>query len=233
MSEREQIALSWSGGKDSSLALHALRQSGKYEVVSLLTTVSKEFGRISHHGVREELLDMQAEAVGVPLYKLELPSSDNGPCTNEQYEGVMREAMFDYKNRGITTVAFGDLFLEDLRQYREDKLLEVGMRAVFPLWQSDTAKLARQFVRDGFVARLCCVDQAKLGESFAGRRLDDALLDELPENVDPCGEYGEYHSFVYDGPVFERPVELEVGRTLLRDVRYFTDLVPMAASTAS
>lgn len=226
MSEPTKVVLSWSGGKDSALALHALQQNETCEVVSLLTTVSREYGRISHHGVREELLDQQAEAIGIPLHKLELPSNHGGPCTNEQYEGVMRDAMLHYRSRGVTTVAFGDIYLEDLRRYREEKLAGVGMSAVFPIWGGDPAELVGRFIREGFRSRLCCVDKAKLGEAFAGRLIDHDLLRDLPDDIDPCGERGEYHSFTYAGPIFRRPLELTIGRTVLRDVRYFTDLLP-------
>lgn len=226
MAQRTKVVMSWSGGKDSALALHALLQDEAYEVVALLTTVSKEYGRISHHGVREQLLDQQAKAIGIPLHKLQLPSNHGGPCTNDQYEGVMREAMLHYKSRGVTTVGFGDIFLDDLRCYREQRLAEVGMTGVFPIWGSDTGELVRRFIDEGFRSRICCVDQAKLGEAFAGRLIDQDLLRELPEGVDPCGERGEYHSFVFAGPIFARPLKLTVGRTILRDVRYFTDLLP-------
>lgn len=226
--ERTPIVLSWSGGKDSALALHALRHSKEYHVVSLLTTVSEEYARISHHGVRVALLEAQAAAVGVPLHKLHLPSGDAGPCTNAQYEGVMREAMLAYRDAGITHVAFGDLFLEDLRAYRESRLAEVNMQAVFPLWLQDTAALAERFIDLGFEARLSCVDGRKLDGSFVGRPFDRAMLADLPETVDPCGENGEFHSFVWDGPIFERPVDVSLGRRVDRDDRHFIDLLPAA-----
>ncbi|MFW6061072.1 MAG: diphthine--ammonia ligase, partial [Phycisphaeraceae bacterium] len=220
------VVLSWSGGKDSALALHALRQGGAYEVVALLTTVSEEYQRISHHGVRVALLEQQAEAIGVPLHKLMLPSGDAGPCTNEQYEGVMKEAMLGYLERGITHVAFGDLFLEDLRRYREDRLAQVGMKAVFPLWKRDTAALGREFIDAGFEAYLSCIDGRRLDETFVGRRYDRALLRDLPEEVDPCGENGEFHSFVCDGPIFRQRVPVTVSQRVKRDERYFVEMLP-------
>lgn len=230
---REKIVLSWSGGKDSALALHALRQEGRYEVVALLSTVSQEFDRISHHGVRGELLARQAEAVGLPLHRVDLPTGHAGPCTNSQYDEVMREAMSSYPAAGVRRVAFGDLFLEDIRQYRESRLAELDMQGVFPLWGTPTDELARRFVALGFKAYLSCVEDAKLGERFAGRLLDAQLLADLPEAVDPCGERGEYHSFVYDGPIFQKPVPVRLGEIVRRDVRWFADLLPADQPSAA
>lgn len=226
-SSRQPLVLSWSGGKDSALALQSLQADDRYEVIALLTTVSGEYGRISHHGVREALLEQQGAALNVPVvHKLYLPAGDAGPCTNDQYEGVMRKAMLDYLAAGIETVAFGDLFLEDLRRYRESKLAEVGMKAVFPLWMSDTTELAHRFIDEGFKAYLSCVDGRKLDGSFAGRPFDADLLRDLPAGVDPCGENGEFHSFVYDGPIFNRPVDVTVAQTVQRDERHFVELLP-------
>ena len=219
----ERVALSWSGGKDSAMALYELRGSGGYEVVALLTTVAREFERVSHHGVRVELLEQQAAAVGVPLHKLYLPPDR---CTNEEYEALMERTMLDFCARGIRTVAFGDIFLADLRAYRERNLAKVGMRGLFPIWHRDTAELVRTFISLGFRAHLACVDGAKLGREFAGRAIDATLLRDLPPEVDPCGENGEFHSFVYDGPIFHRPVGVTVGEVVARDSRYFADLVP-------
>jgi len=192
------------------MALYELRQSARYEVVALLTTVASEFDRVSHHGVRVELLERQAAAVGVALNKLYLPRDR---CTNEEYEALMERTMREYCEAGVSAVAFGDIFLEDLRAYRERNLARAGMRGVFPIWHPDTTYLA-------------CVDGTKLGRGFAGRAIDGTLLRDLPAEVDPCGENGEFHSFVYNGPIFRRPVPVTVGEVVARDIRYFADLLP-------
>ena len=221
---KEKVILSWSGGKDSAMALYALLKSGRYEVVSLLTTVSEQYKRISHHGVRVELLEQQAAALGIYLHKLYLPGAN---CSFEDYEAIMKKAMLEYKNKGILTVAFGDVFLQDLREYRERNLAKVGMKAIFPNWHRDTSELFQEFVGLGFKAYLTCVDNEKLGKDFAGRTIDTDLIHDLPDGVDPCGENGEFHTYVYDGPIFQRPVEVTVGQVVLRDVRYFADLIPL------
>lgn len=221
MQTKKKIVLSWSGGKDSSLALHALREQDEYEIVSLLTTVSQYYQRISHHGVREELLDIQARAVGLPLHKIYLPQ----PCSNDHYEQQMKDAMLEYKKIGVYAVAFGDIFLEDLRKYREEKLALVEMKAIFPIWKRDTAELVQTFIDLGFKGYLSCVDAEKLGQSFAGRLIDKSLLRDLPAEVDPCGENGEFHSFVFDGPIFQKNIFVEVGEIVRRDCRYFADLL--------
>jgi uncharacterized protein (TIGR00290 family) len=227
---KEKIVLSWSGGKDSTMALHALLESGRYEIVSLLTTVSEQYGRVSHHGVRVELLEQQAAALGLRLHKLYLYQDH---CSMEDYEAVMEKAMLEYKEKNVLTVAFGDIFLEDLRQYRERNLAKVGMKAIFPIWHRDTSEIVRTFIGLGFKAYLTCVDGEKLGEEFAGRPIDAELIRELPDGVDPCGENGEFHSYVYDGPIFQRPVEVALGEIVLRDTRYFADLVPAAERIVS
>jgi len=222
------ILFSWSGGKDSALALHALlQQPEEWEVVGLLTSVSDEYARISHHGVREELLDRQAEAIGLPLDKLRLPFK-SGPCTNADYEALVGEKLAGYVQRGVLHVGHGDIFLADLRAYREKNLAKLGMTGVFPIWQRDTRELVESFVRWGFRARLCCVEGAKLDGSFVGRELDLDLIADLPSGVDPCGENGEYHSFVYDGPIFKRAVPFEIGIAVCRDNRHYIDLLPVA-----
>jgi uncharacterized protein (TIGR00290 family) len=222
---KRPIVLSWSGGKDSAAALHELFKSDVYEVVALLTSVSEEYRRISHHGVREVLLEQQADAIGVPLEKVYLPSSNNQPCTNDVYEQIMGDVMAKYYARGVRTVAFGDLFLEDLRAYRERNLAKADMRGIFPLWKRDTSALAREVIDAGFRGYLSCVE-GKVGPGFAGRAYDRDLLAALPEGIDPCGEYGEFHTFVYDGPIFKRPVRVTVGEIVTRDGRYYADLVP-------
>ena len=206
------------------MALHALLTSGRYDVVSLLTTICEQYGRISHHGVRVELLRKQAASLGMHLHELCLPQTN---CSMEDYEAAMEKAMLEYKQKGILTVAFGDIFLQDLREYRQRNLAKAGMKAIFPIWHRDTIEIVRTFIELGFKAYLTCVDGDKLGRAFAGRPVDADLIRELPDSVDPCGENGEFHSFVYDGPIFRRPVYLSVGEVVLRDVRYFADLVPM------
>ncbi len=214
--------LSWSSGKDSAFALDAARRAGEVEVVGLLSVVSEAFGRVSMHGVREELLEAQAAAVGLPLVKVRIPY----PCPNATYERAMAGALERAAAEGVRTVVFGDLFLEDVRAYREERLAPVGFRGVFPLWGRPTAPLARAMVAAGLRARICCLDPRKLPRRFAGRAFDAELLAELPADVDPCGERGEFHTFVSDGPGFSRPVRTKVGETVERDGFVFTDLVP-------
>ncbi len=222
------LVMSWSGGKDSALALHELRHGGQFEIVALLTTVVAEYKRISHHGVREELLDAQAEAIGIPLDKVYLPLNNAVPCNNDVYEEIMAAAMRRYVERGVVNVGFGDLYLEDLRAWREANLAKLGMQGVFPLWKRDTAVLAREVIAMGFKARLSCVE-GKVGPGFAGRAYDQTLLSDLPNGIDPCGEYGEFHSFVYDGPIFGEPVAVKVGEVVVRDGRFYADLLPASA----
>lgn len=222
---RTPVVMSWSGGKDSAVALHELLHSDDVEVVELMTSVSEEYQRVSHHGVREVLLEQQAQAIGLPLQKVYLPSGRLAPCTNEIYEQIMGNLMAAYKARGIVTVGFGDLFLEDLREWREKNLAKAGMRGIFPLWHRDTAQLARDVIAMGFRAYLSCVE-GKVGAGFVGRAFDRSLLDDLPQGIDPCGEYGEFHTFVYDGPIFRKPVTVQVGDVVMRDGRYYADLVP-------
>jgi len=227
------ILFSWSGGKDSALALHALLQhADQWEVVALLTSVSDEYRRISHHGVREELLDAQAAAIGLPLDKLRLPFK-GGPCTNGEYEALVGEKLAGYVERGVMHVGHGDIFLADLLAYREKNLAQLGMTGIFPIWQRDTRELMESFVALGFRAKLCCVEGARLDASFVGRELDLSLVADLPPGVDPCGENGEYHSFVYDGPIFDHPVEFETGITVCRDNRHYIDLLPLDCAEAA
>lgn len=229
MRSRAPIVLSWSGGKDSALALHALRSGGRYEVVSLLTTVAAAYDRVSHHGVRVELVERQAAALGVPLRKVILAPD---ACTMEHYETRMEEALLEYKAAGVYGVASGDIFLRPLRAYRERILGELGMEALFPIWGRDTGELMRTFLALGFRGCIACVDGRKLSAAFAGRAIGHDLLAELPAGVDPCGEHGEFHTFVYDGPIFRYPVHITVGEVVRRDVRYFADLLPREAGDA-
>jgi uncharacterized protein (TIGR00290 family) len=230
---KPKLVMAWSSGKDSAMALHALLQQGEYDVVGLMTSVSEEFARISHHGVRVDLLDEQADAIGLPLRKILLPTHPGGgACTNDVYERIMGDAMRAYLAEGVTHVAFGDLFLADLRAYRERNLAQVGMQGVFPLWMRDTGPLAREVIATGFKAILTCVEPV-LGESFAGAEFDQALLDRLPDGVDPCGERGEFHTFVYDGPIFRRPVRAMRGQIVCRDRRHYADLLREGSITVN
>ena len=216
--------LSWSGGKDSAMALHELLCGYGYEVVSLLTSVSEEYRRVSHHGVRESLLDEQAKAIGIPLRKVYLPSGPSGGCTNDVYESIMKEVMLAYRRDGVRTVAFGDLFLQDLRAWREANLAKIDMRGIFPVWNRNTTEFARAVIALGYKARLSCTED-RVGATLVGREYDEELLRELPPDVDPCGENGEFHTFIYDGPIFQRPLCVRVGKIVIRDGRHYADLV--------
>jgi uncharacterized protein (TIGR00290 family) len=215
------FALSWSGGKDSALALWTLRRQ-RLEPEALITTVTETYDRISMHGVRRELLARQAEALGRPLVEVVIPPA----CVNEIYEARMAEAFAAAPLSGVDAVAFGDLFLEDVRAYREGRLAGAGKRGLFPLWGRETAALAREFLDAGFEAMLVCVDPRALDSAFAGRRYDERLLAELPPGVDPCGENGEFHTFVYAGPIFAEPIACETGEIVARDGFVFCDLTP-------
>ena len=218
--------MSWSTGKDSAFALHEARRAGDVDIVGILTTVTAAFDRVSMHGVREELLDRQAEALGLPCWKVPIPS----PCPNDVYEREMARVLADVRRGGASHVLFGDLFLEDLRRYREAKLADVGMTAVFPLWMRDTARLARDMIASGLSATLTCIDPRRLDRTFAGRRFDAALLKELPIDVDPCGENGEFHTFASAGPMFNRPIDVHVGEVIDRDGFVFADVLPTRAA---
>lgn len=219
MSKRK-VLIAWSTGKDAAWALHLLRQREDVEVVGLLTTVREPVARVTMHEVAKDVLRAQAEATGLPIRTVSLP----WPCPNEQYARVMGEAMSSARESGIDAIAFGDIFLEDVRAYREQSLAEVGMKAIFPLWNMPTGELVRDMLGAGLRARIVCVDTRKLPASFAGRELDAALLDELPEGVDPCGERGEFHTFAWAGPMFERPIHVEPRATEERDGFAFADL---------
>jgi uncharacterized protein (TIGR00290 family) len=219
---RKRALVAWSSGKDSAYALHLARQDGAYEVVGLLTTVTDAYERVAMHGVREALLDAQAASVGLPLVKVRIPS----PCPNEVYERAMGEAMAAALDDGIDHVVFGDLFLADIRAYREAQLARVGMTPIFPLWLRDTAALAREMIGAGMTAVLTCVDPKQLDRGFAGRTFDAALLDALPASVDPCGENGEFHTLVTAGPMFARPIPTRSGAVVERDGFVFADVLP-------
>jgi uncharacterized protein (TIGR00290 family) len=224
---RTPVLLSWSGGKDSSLALAALRADVRVEVVGLLTSITSGYDRVSIHGVRRTLLEAQAAAAGLPRVELALAPSSS----NSEYEAAFGTALAEAARcfPECRTIAFGDLFLEDVRAYRERLVARSGFDASFPLWGRDTARLAEEFVARGFGARLVCVDTTQLGRELAGRAFDERLLRELPEGVDPCGERGEFHTFVWRAPVFARDVPVRVGGVVLRDERFaYCDLLPMA-----
>ncbi len=216
------VLLSWSSGKDSAWTLHTLRARGDLEVVGLVTTVNERASRVAMHAVREELLMRQAEATGLPLWRVPLPH----PCPNEAYEAAMRSVLERARHEGVEAMAFGDLFLEDVRRYRETRMEGSGIEPLFPLFGSSTADLAREMVAAGLLAWITCVDPAQLPREFAGRRFDAALLRDLPDDVDPCGERGEFHTFAVEGPMFRHPIEVKVGETVERDGFVFTDLLP-------
>ncbi len=201
----------WSGGKDSSLCLHKVLSGELFDVKYLLTTVNDDFKRVSMHGTREELLDLQASSIGIPLLKVRVKEG-----TNSEYEQQMEKVLLQAKAEGIEHVIFGDIFLEDLRTYRENNLAKVNMKAVFPLWKTDTAKLIKEFIDLKFRTVLCCVNDGYLGEEWVGREIDEAFVKELPPNVDPCGENGEYHTFCFAGPVFKKEIKILAGEKIYR-----------------
>jgi len=203
------------------MALYRTLGGKQFEVVCLLTTLSEQFRRVTMHGVREKLLDLQAKSVGKPLEKVLIPY----PCPNIVYEEKMRDALSRWKKNGVTHVIFGDLFLEDIRKYREANLMKLDLKPVFPVWGRDTAGLAREMLQLGFRSILTCVDPKKLDAKFAGRQFDNSLLTDLPPSVDPCGENGEFHTFVYDGPNFHERIPIEVGESVLRDGFQFADVL--------
>jgi uncharacterized protein (TIGR00290 family) len=218
---RPRAIVSWSSGKDSAFALHVARAAGELEIVGLVTTVTTAFGRVSMHGVREELLARQVAATGLPCRTVGIPS----PCSNDVYERELAGVLSAARTDGVTHVVFGDLFLADIRAYREELLGRLGLHGVFPLWHRDTAALAREMIDAGVRARLTCVDPKQLDASFAGRDYDEALLAELPESVDPCGERGEFHTFVTDGPMLRAPIAVRAGEIVVRDGFAFADLL--------
>ncbi len=217
------LALSWSGGKDSALALRALRQGPGPAPEALITTVTLDYGRISMHGVRRELLVRQALALGLPLVEVKIPAA----CPNDVYEQRMAQVLAEEPLALADTVAFGDLFLEDIREYRVERLGRVGKRAIFPVWGRDTGELAAEFIALGFEAILVCVDPRKLDGSFAGRRFDAELLADLPAGVDPCGENGEFHTFVNAGPIFAGSIDCQIGEVVEREGFVFCDVLPV------
>jgi uncharacterized protein (TIGR00290 family) len=220
-----KILLSWSSGKDSAWTLHVLNQTHPGAVAALLTTVNTAADRVAMHGVRRELVEAQAAAAGLTLWQVPIPH----PCSNDIYEAQMRDACARAVAEGFTHVAFGDLFLEDVRRYREERLAGTGLTPLFPLWEIPTHALAREMVSGGLRTKLSVVDTRKLDASFAGREFDATLLNDLPAGVDPCGENGEFHTFVYAGPMFTFPLSIELGETVSRDPFVFIDLCPIRA----
>ncbi|MGA8430440.1 MAG: ATP-binding protein [Candidatus Sulfotelmatobacter sp.] len=218
---RKRILLSWSSGKDSAWSLHVLRQRAEYEVVGLLTTFNEVADRVAMHAVRRGLVERQAAAARLPLWAVPLP----WPCSNEQYESLMAQVCAKAVSEGIEGVAFGDLFLEDVRAYREKQLKDTGLQPIFPVWGLPTHALAREMIASGTRAKLTCVDTEKLDRSFAGREFDQALLSALPDGIDPCGERGEFHSFVYAGPMLNAALPVSVGAMVVRDQFVFADLI--------
>jgi len=223
-----RLVMSWSGGKDSAMALHELQNAPAYDVVGLMTTISGEHDRVSHHGVRESLLDEQARCIGLPLHKLRWRQPE-GVDENEamaSFEAAMRELLAQLRRDGVFHIGFGDIFLPNTRRYREERLAEVGMRPVFPLWQRDTTALLHRFTDDGYRAIVTCAEP--VAERLSGAELSSALLGQRwPSGVDPCGEHGEFHTFVHQGPIFASPVSFTRGEQVVRDGRFYTDLIPL------
>jgi uncharacterized protein (TIGR00290 family) len=218
----QPILVSWSGGKDSCLALYELKKLKAFDIAGLITTVTEDYDRVSMHGVRRVLLERQADVMGLPLHQV-LISKD---ATNVEYEERMAAALSKYAQVGVDSIAFGDLFLQDIRAYREQFLERLQMKPMFPVWQRNTSEFVRDFVGLGFKAVITCVNAQLLDESFAGRMIDNDFLQALPDHVDPCGENGEFHTFVFDGPLFTEPVEFSLGERVLRGTFWFRDLVP-------
>ena len=224
MSGKQRAVFAWSSGKDSAWALHVLRQRVDVEIVGLLTTVNKAANRVAMHAVRRALVELQAESLTLPLAIVGLP----WPCSNADYERAMFAALDNLiQERGITAIAFGDLFLEDIRAYREKQLASTDLELLFPIWKLPTAALAREMIASGLKAQVTCIDPKQIPREFAGRKFDAEFLDELPESVDPCGERGEFHTFVFDGPMLTTPIDITVGETIERDGFVFTDIRPV------
>lgn len=210
-----QSFFNWSGGKDSSYTLYKVLQEGNYEVKALLTNISEEYERISMHGVRKELLIAQAQQLNIPLHTLALPKG----IDMEAYGKLVNDKIADFKQAGIDTAIFGDIFLEDLRKYREDQLAKVGIQAAFPIWKKDTRELVEEFIELGFKAYVVCCNARLMGDEFVGCLIDEDFLANLPQEVDPCGENGEFHSYVFDGPIFQEEISVKVGEKILRSYK--------------
>jgi len=217
----EKVIFAWSGGKDSAISLYEIQKSGRYEIVSLLTTITEDYDRISMHGVPRTLVEQQAHSLGLPIQKVFISKASS----NEEYESKMGEVLTRFKQEGVSLVVFGDIFLEEVRKYRENNLSKLGMKGIFPIWGRDTTELTRSFITLGFQAIITCIDTKVLDKRFIGRTLDKHFLAELPSNVDPGGENGEFHSFVFDGPIFKERITYTLGELVLRDSFYFCDLL--------
>jgi len=216
------LVVSWSGGKDSTLALHEILNNRNYEVHSLITTVTEGYDRISIHGVRNELLEKQVQSIGLPLHKVSIPKDS----TNEQYESALKKVLLKFKNKGINEIVFGDIFLEDVKKYRDELLNKLNMKGVYPIWKKDSKELARKFIELGFKAVTTCVDSQQIDKKFVGREYDSEFLNDLPNSADHCGENGEFHTFVYDGPLFDKKIDFTKGEIVFRDDRfYYCDLI--------
>ncbi len=226
--DRPKACLAWSTGKDSAWALHTLRARDEFEIVALLTTVNRTHARVAMHAVRETLLEIQARAAGVALLTVPIPS----PCPNEVYESAMATSMEQARAEGVTHVAFGDLFLEDIRRYREERLAACNMTPVFPIWRRDTRALADEMLAAGLRAIVTCVDPKRLAKEFAGRIWDEQFLRDLPAGIDPCGENGEFHTFAFAGPIFQEPISVQTGVIVERDGFVFADVLPVSTATS-
>lgn len=211
--------MSWSGGKDSSFALHQILKEGRYDVKYLLTNIFKPNKRVSMHGVPESLIQKQAESIGIPLVVMYMEEK-----THDEYDQKMKEVLLKFKSEKIQTVAFGDIFLEDLKKYREDRLAEVGMKALFPLWKRNTTLLAQNFIDEGFKTHICSIDTAKIPEELIGKDYSNAFLNQLPKNIDPCGENGEFHSFCYDGPIYKKSIEFQKNGIVKKNYTHDKDV---------
>jgi len=219
----EKVLLNWSSGKESALCLYQIRQSRDYEIVALLTTITEDYDRVSMHGVRRILLEKQAESLNIPIEKVFIKKN----YSNNEYESRIKDILKLYKKKGILSAVFGDIYLLDVRRYREDNLKKAGIKAIFPLWKKDTFELANLFIDLGFKAIITCIDSHALDREFVGREFDKGFLNDLPAHVDPCGENGEFHTFVYEGPIFKHCIHFKKGEVVLRDNRfYFCDLLP-------
>lgn len=225
--KRPRVALSWSSGKDSAWTLHKLRQTPEFEVVGLVSTVNTAFDRVAMHAVRRELLQQQAQAAGLPLIEVPIPY----PCSDVDYERIMSCHIEEMRRHDISHMAFGDLFLEDIRRYRERQLQSSGITPLFPLWGEPTGALAQTMIAAGLKAIITCVDPKQIAAEFGGRLFDTALISSLSDGVDPCGENGEFHTFTFDGPMFHHPIDIEIGETVERDGFVFTDLLPGRTGT--
>jgi len=216
------LVVSWSGGKDSTLALNEILNNTDYEVHSLITTVTEGYNRISIHGVRNELLEKQVQSIGLPLHKVSIPKDSK----NEQYESALKKVLLKFKNEGINEIVFGDIFLEDVKKYRDELLNKLDMKGVYPIWKKDSKELARKFIELGFKAVTTCVDSQQIDKKFVGREYDSEFLNDLPNSADHCGENGEFHTFVYDGPLFDKKIYFTKGEIVFRDDRfYYCDLI--------